>query len=825
MKRLLFLFTLCAIAWQAACAYDFMAGGIAYNFNSDSTAVSVTATTESIPTGVTPSSYAGDISIPSLVEYSGATYPVTSIDDYSFYHCSDLTKVSIPNTVTSVGEWAFYGCISLTEVTLSNSISHLKSSVFSNCSELTHITIPNSVSVIDNFAFYNCSKLSTLEIPRSVTSISKYAFNACSGLGSIIVDEGNHVYDSRDNCNAIIETSTNNLIKGCKATLIPGSVTSIGENAFILCTSLSDITIPGSVISIGENAFSGCSGLSSVVLPNSVTSIGGSSFYGCSNLLSLTIPDSVVSIGEFAFYGIPWYNNLYATLPDGIIYLGKVAYTFKGTMAGNARVEIADGTLGIGDNAFNAENNGGPLSITLPNTVVHIGQRAFLNCSSLASLYIPASVKSIGTSAFGACWGLSSIVVDEENTVYDSRDNCNAIIETCTNTLIAGCRVTNIPRTVTAIGEYAFAAQQGISSLTIPGTINKIDENAFSACFGLKDVYVERKVPVVLSNDIFSSSTYETATLHCPKGSGDKYRETDYWKQFNNILDDHIIKPGDIDGDDIVDIIDLNAVINSLLGKSIVFDTDVNRDGVTDVSDINMLVNIMLGKDKDADTHEYVDLGLPGGVLWATCNIGAETPQDNGLYFAWGDATGYARNEAHTFDWAHYKWMTPGETSPNHVTKYTFADGSTGSCWYQNGYYIGSTIDGVKYKNLTNLLPNDDAATTHWGHGWRMPSEQEFKDLIDSQYTTCEVINTKNVYALKITSKSNGNSILLPLAGYRQDSALNSDCKAGRYWSSTLSRVNSTGGYCLRFSTSSSRLELSPNNRSLGASVRPVRNK
>ena len=143
--------------------------------------------------------------------------------------------IKFDGNVTSIGNWAFF-----------------------QCSSLTSITIPNSVTSIGDNAFRGCSGLTSIAIPNSVTSIGDYAFRGCSGLTSIIVESGNTKYDSRNNCNAIIETATNTLIAGCKNTEIPNSVTSIGGYAFSYCTGLTSITIPNSVKNIGDYAFRGC---------------------------------------------------------------------------------------------------------------------------------------------------------------------------------------------------------------------------------------------------------------------------------------------------------------------------------------------------------------------------------------------------------------------------------------------------------------------------------------------------------------------------------------------------------------------------------------
>ena len=285
---------LALLATTCLWAYDFQSGDLYYNITSDTT-VEVTYQYESY------NNYSDltTATIPETVTYEGTTYSVTSIGEYAFYACHPLTSITIPNSVMSIGDYAFQYCQSLTSINIPNSVTSIGRGAFDACHPLTSITIPNSVTSIGDYAFSGCYSLTSITIPNSVTSIGHSAFSGCSSLTSMVVESGNSTYDSRENCNAIIETASNTLIAGCQNTIIPNNVISIGVQAFCGC-SFTSVTIPNSVTSIGDGAFNWCGSLTSVTIPNSVTSIGEQAFCGCS-FTSVTIPNSVTSIGIHAF--------------------------------------------------------------------------------------------------------------------------------------------------------------------------------------------------------------------------------------------------------------------------------------------------------------------------------------------------------------------------------------------------------------------------------------------------------------------------------------------------------------------------------------------
>ena len=238
----------------------------------------------------------GAVVIPSEVN----SLPVSGIGDWAFFCCTSLTGVTIPNSVTSIGVYAFGGCTSLTNVAIANSVTNIEDFAFSHCTSLTKVTIPGNIAY---GAFYDCTSLVSVTVGSTVSSIGEDAFYGCASLSAIMVDTLNSAYTSVSG--VLFNKSQTTLIEyppGKTGTYtIPRGVTSIGNDGFYYCTSLTSVTIPSSVTSIGSGAFASCTSLASAAIGSGVTSIGNDAFYYCTSLRTVTIPDSVTSIGNDAF--------------------------------------------------------------------------------------------------------------------------------------------------------------------------------------------------------------------------------------------------------------------------------------------------------------------------------------------------------------------------------------------------------------------------------------------------------------------------------------------------------------------------------------------
>ena len=381
--------------------------------------------------------------------------------------------------------------------------------------------------------YSNQGKIMKVVIEDGVTNIGQYAFDSHNSLTSVS---------------------------------IPNSLTHIGNCAFKGCAKLSSVTIGNSVTYIGDKAFYECYGLTSITFPNSLTYIGNEAFSFCSKITTITIPNSVTYIGTSAFSGTKWFENQ----PEGLIYLGSFLYRCKNPTY--QAVEIKEGTKGIVGMAFQGLQT--LKSVTIPNSVMYIGDYAFYGCLKLTNANIPNSVTSIGNFAFSGCSRLvGSITIPNSVTSIGEGvfSGCSGLVGsliipnsvTCIGdkafygcsgftSVTIGNSVTSIglsafdgcssllgsiiiPNSVTSIGNSAFNGCLGLSSLTIGNSVMSIGAEAFIGCSSIKEIYSWNVVPPVCGDGVFGEMNTLHAKVFVPEGSGNDYNFAKGWMNFLNV--------------------------------------------------------------------------------------------------------------------------------------------------------------------------------------------------------------------------------------------------------------------------------------------------
>ena len=422
--------------------------------------------------------------------------------------CSNLTSITIPNSVTSIGVHAFY-----------------------NCTNLTSIILPNSVSSIGDEAFNGCTGLTTITIPKRVKQIGSRIFLFCSALTELKVEEENPIYDSRENCNAVIKTNTNELFIGCNNTKIPNSVTDIGKYAFQGCNGIISIVLPNSVTSIGEGAFVACNGLTSVILSNNLKSIGEWAFNDCTSLSSVSIPNSVTSIGDYSFKGCSGLN-----------------------------------------------------SVNLSENLTSIGQSAFYGCSNLTSVTIPNSVTFIGTGAFNSCTKLTTLEIGsgiQQLEYHRTNSYTLGVFTGCPELKDVYCYAFNIPNTGEGNhfdGSYIEYATLHVPASAINAYNNTEPWSSFKEIVALDMQYYT--LTYMVDGTKYKECWIEEGTKLTPEPAPTK---EDYkfsgWSEIPETMPDHDVTvtgtfienaylPGDANGDGQITVTDIGVIVDIILGKT-----------------------------------------------------------------------------------------------------------------------------------------------------------------------------------------------------------------------------------------------------------------
>ena len=525
--------------------------------------------------------------------------PITSIGQYAFSGCSEMENLTIPSSVTTIGQNAFANCSSLKSIRSEAVTPPAAGAAFIGVPKTIPVIVPSgseaayrlaegwsdfSLIMNDNTPYGTCGD--------GLTWMFSYADSTLYITGSGAIDN----YDASSDATAGNPSPWNaaQLQSAIYHVSLDTTITTIGNNAFYGCSNIREMSLPASITNIGVDAFVGCSAieqvycygkvpptvaygetLQPVAFPDIASTVPvyvpAQSYYtykyrtGWSNLnikymsLSGTCGDNlqwvlnpndstfvITGTGSMIDYADeqkrPWvlydendmptdYSMYVKTLsmPEGMTTIGKNAFYFFNI----TRLNIPSTVTTIGENGFDACSK--LTEVTIPDNVTTIGANAFNGCKQLRSVSIGSGVSSIGSSAFGNCVSLMTMTISEQNSTFDSRDNCNAVINTSTNELVSGCNGTVIPNTVTSIASFAMSYCKSLTTITIPESVTLINGYAFNQCVALQSITSESVTPPTLKSGVFSGVP-DTIPLYVPARGISAYQANSDWAYFKNIL-------------------------------------------------------------------------------------------------------------------------------------------------------------------------------------------------------------------------------------------------------------------------------------------------
>lgn len=719
-----------------------------------------------------------------------ANYSTSSRAPWYTYRAS-FTTITIANTVTSIGDDAFYMCANVTSVSIGTGVTSIGNSAFYNCTSLTSVTIPNGVTTIGNYAFCNCTHLASFSIPSNVTTIGSYAFSR-TALTSITIP----------NKVTYIAQYIFYHCEELKTVTLGNKVTTIDSNAFDYCTALTSITIPSTVTAIRTRAFLLCEKLTSITIPSSVTTLGSYAFQRCKALKD-------IYVGWTS--SIPAWNNMTDNSPQTSIKLhipcgtrtkygaatgwkdytiaspASYTLTVKTNSSSYGTVKINDGATGAtksesifcGEQAtitavlttsncnidFLQWNDGvkdNPRTVTVDAAITYTAQFGTIggNCG--------ASGNNL-TWSFNRCTGVLTISGSGAMKDYE-RTGENCAEYSCNTPWIAyKGDITSIvlPVGLTRIGNYAFYQCRGVTDIDLPAALLSIGNYAFAET-GLQQVCIPEGVTTI-GGSAFAAMCSTTAgttplkRVYLPNsltsiGAYALYynplKFLTYPASANSFSTPYrgVYPANEVYASWKTDVPSRQGRVEAIASPKRKMHIPYGTTSLYQAKDWARIYQLVEDVDERA-----IDLGL--SIRWASCNIGATAPEENGNFYAWGDTLTRS-----SFTWGTYPYSG---TTTNTMTKYCTRA-------------VNGTVD-----NRSTLIAFDDAAYINWGETWRMPTWTEWNELITQCTWKDTTIN--NISVWQVTGP-NGNSIYLPKVGYKNSTSVTAGCY---YWSSTLNKTNS----------------------------------